>query len=105
PHPTANASGASSDPHPTSATGSTDSTAPGSASDPATSAGSINASNAPTAPGIAPLPLEPTGGISILPDDTPRVIRAEDVLMYFQYPLAAPANITPPPSSATYELK
>lgn len=59
--------------------------------------------------------------VSILPDDTPRDVRAEDVLPYFQLPRqgdrssaggnnppftpALPAGATLPPSSATYQLK
>lgn len=47
-------------------------------------------------------PASPRLGLSILPDDTPRAIRAEDVLVYFQFPAAAPASDQPPQSSATY---
>ena len=68
-------------------------------------------------------PAVPTGPkpISILPDDTPRDLRAEDVLPFFQLPMdpgggpgasvvvpftpASPAGATVPPSSATYQLK
>lgn len=50
-------------------------------------------------PAAAPPPRET---VSILPDQTPRQIRSEDVLFYFQYPASAPANNLPPPSSATY---
>jgi hypothetical protein len=49
---------------------------------------------------IVPVP-EP--GVSILPDDTPREIRAEDVLIYFRLPANSPANDLPPPSTATYQ--
>jgi hypothetical protein len=44
-------------------------------------------------------------GVSVLPDDTPRDIRAEDVLMYFQYAQPAVPSTLPPPSSATYQQK
>lgn len=65
---------------------------------------------APVSPGAAPsipaVPQPAVGGVVILPDDTPREVRAEDVLLYFRMPAAssvpAPAQ---PPSSATYELK
>lgn len=56
--------------------------------------------------------------VPILPDDTPRDVRAEDILPYFQYPGALPreAVVVPvpanpatgrplPPSSATYQVK
>lgn len=57
--------------------------------------------------------------LSILPDDTPRELRAEDVIPYFQLPRertdlgdgnqpfspAQPASSTLPPSSATYQQK
>lgn len=52
-------------------------------------------------PATAPAAL-PRVGVSILPDDTPRAIRPEDVLVYFQFPATSPANNLPPPSSATY---
>ena len=64
-----------------------------------------------------PQPRE--SGVSILPDDTRRDIRAEDVLPFFQFPAgndasnagtvvvpftpAAPTGPTMPPSSATYK--
>lgn len=44
-------------------------------------------------------------GVSIIPDDTPRAIRAEDVLVYFQFPGASSPDRTPPRSSATYQQK
>lgn len=44
----------------------------------------------------------PQSGISILPDETPREIRSEDVLFYFQFPASAPSNEALPRSSATY---
>lgn len=44
-------------------------------------------------------------GVSIIPDDTPRAIRAEDVLVYFQFPAATPPDRPPPRSSATYQQK
>lgn len=54
--------------------------------------------------------------VRILPDDTPRDIRAEDVLPYFQFSKDpdsgadvsvpfTPASPSQPPSSATYQLK
>ncbi len=60
----------------------------------------------------ADTPAPPTP-VSILPDDTPRDVHAEDVLPYFQMPKGGAANVplpfTPaapaPKSSATYELK
>jgi hypothetical protein len=71
-----------------------------------------------------PEPLPPSTGkpVNILPDDTPRDIRAEDVLPFFQIPAdsagapntnvvvpftpaAPPIGTTLPPSSATYQLK
>ena len=55
----------------------------------------------PPSPGLAPAPPP---GITILPDDTPRDLRSEEVLLYFQYP-AAPAAGATPPSSATYRQK
>lgn len=82
------------------------------------SATAVNAStNANGEPVPTPLPLDATaggtagtngtstsasGGITLLPDETPREIRAEDVIPYFRYPAAPSGNITPPPSSATY---
>ncbi len=44
----------------------------------------------------------PQIGISILPDETPREIRSEDVLFYFQFPASAPSSEALPRSSATY---
>jgi len=66
----------------------------------------------PLDPNTQPNPNGPKP-VSILPDDTRREIRAEDVLPYFQFPGstesgAAPVVIinqapaTPPPSTATY---
>lgn len=63
------------------------------------------------APGVpVPTPLiasgpstPPPAGVSILPDPTPRAIRAEDVLIYFQYPASSPSSGLPPPSSATFQ--
>jgi len=46
--------------------------------------------------------------VSILPDDTPRDVGAEDVLPYFQFPDVPPVPSTPytlPPSSATYRQR
>ncbi|CAM2821746.1 hypothetical protein [Rariglobus hedericola] len=62
---------------------------------------------AETSPDVIPPVVAPLGvpGVTILPDDTPRDIRAEDVLMYFQYARPAPPNTLPPPSSATYQQK
>lgn len=48
-------------------------------------------------------PAPPQIGVAILPDNTTRTIRAEDVLVYFQLPASAPTNNTPPRSSATYQ--
>jgi hypothetical protein len=64
----------------------------------------------------------PQAALPILPDDTTRELRPEDVLPFFRYPTAAPSGengvqvvvpFTPaqpqspplPPSSATYQLK
>lgn len=61
----------------------------------------MSANPVPAAIRTAPSP----GGISILPDDTPRAIRAEDVLVYFQFPAAPTSGEPPPRSSATYQQK
>jgi hypothetical protein len=62
----------------------------------------ISASSpAPPSP-AANASASPAISLAILPDDTPRAVRAEDVLVYFQFPAATPANDTPPRSSATY---
>jgi len=56
----------------------------------------------------SPLPKSSLPPVSILPDDTPRDIRAEDVLPFFQFPGGAPTAPTPgtiPPSSATYRQR
>jgi hypothetical protein len=50
-----------------------------------------------------PVVPAPDTGVSILPDDTPREIRAEDVLLYFRLPANSPSAGLPPPSSATYQ--
>jgi hypothetical protein len=44
----------------------------------------------------------PQSGIAILPDDTSREIRSDDVLLYFQFPSRPPPNDPLPRSSATY---
>lgn len=66
----------------------------------------------PAMPGV-----QPEKPVTILPDDTPRDVRAEDFLPYFELPRSAdgrsgaPAPFTPagapvqPPSSATYQQK
>lgn len=75
-----------------------DSVAP--APDPA--AASVAAPPPPLAPPPpAALPLPPA--VSVLPDDTPREIQAQDVLPYFQFPGTPPP--LPPPSSATYRRR
>lgn len=46
--------------------------------------------------------------VSIIPDDTPRELHAEEVLPFFQYPGSVPNAPTPgslPPSSATYRQR
>jgi hypothetical protein len=54
-------------------------------------------------PGSVPIPTSPPQvGIAILPDDTPRAVRPEDVLIYFQLPASSPTHTPPPRSSATY---
>lgn len=64
----------------------------------------------------ATAPSSDSTPVSILPDDTPRDVHAEDVLPYFQRPNGersangiavpfTPASPTLPQSSATYELK
>lgn len=72
------------------------------AATPAPSPSSAPAAADPAAPVAGPAAAPPQTGISILPDDTPRAIRAEDVLVYFQFPAASPSNGLPPRSSATY---
>jgi hypothetical protein len=63
-----------------------------------------SASAASATPGLVPTsPDTPPAGVSILPDDTPRAIRPEDVLLYFQLPGSSPATGLPPRSSATYQ--
>lgn len=52
----------------------------------------------PTTPASQPPAAPP---LTIIPDDTPRVIHSEDLLPYFRLP-AAPAT-TLPSSSATYQ--
>ena len=75
-------------------------------SDPSFSSSSSSSPPAPAVsatPGLVPAPpVTPQGGVSILPDDTPRAIRPEDVLLYFQLPGSSPANGLPR-SSATYQ--
>lgn len=73
---------------------------------PPDSAGTRNTStdNDPATAGTD-TPSSSLPGVSILPDETPRQIRAEDILLYFQFPATAPASGLPPPSSATYQLK
>lgn len=69
------------------------------------------AAAAPGAPGVtaaagdqsAIIVVEPpAAGVSILPDDTPVAVRAEDVLLFFRFPGNRPAQGLPPPSTATY---
>lgn len=59
----------------------------------------------PTITTTATTPTSRLPGVSIIPDDTPRAIRAEDVLVYFQFPAATPPDRPPPRSSATYQQK
>jgi hypothetical protein len=64
--------------------------------EPSESSGTASSPSLPTA--------SPQIGVAILPDDTPRNIRPEDVLIYFQFPAASPATPSSlPRSSATYK--
>lgn len=70
---------------------------------------------------LASAPRQPVKLLSIIPDDTPRDVHAEDVMSYFQLPKlnepsnpaginlpftpAQPTSSTLPLSSATYQLK
>jgi len=75
-------------------------------------AGTGSVTAAPTAPEDI---IPPAGNakrtanpVSILPDDTPRDVGAEDVLPYFQFPEAPLVPSSPstlPPSSATYRQR
>jgi len=53
-------------------------------------------------------PKRTANPVSILPDDTPRNVGAEDVLPFFQFPDVPPVPSSPstlPPSSATYRQR
>jgi hypothetical protein len=76
-----------------------DSVAP--TADPASPAPVVTTPPPLAAPPPAPLSLPPA--VSVLPDDTPREVQAQDVLPYFQFPGSPPP--LPPPSSATYRRR
>lgn len=81
-------------------------TPPGLSADPAAAAATtvnpvVTGGDTPAAIIVEP----PAGGVSILPDDTPVAVRAEDVLLFFRFPGSRPAQGLPPPSTATYQLQ
>jgi hypothetical protein len=49
-------------------------------------------------------PARPQTGVSILPDETPRVINSAEVLPFFEFPSTAPTSAIPR-SSATYKTQ
>lgn len=80
---------------------------PGDGPDAATT-GTTTSSEAPAAPppNTSVIPAPAAGpGLAILPDDTPRAIRAEDVLPFFRFPSSGGLETSPTPSSATYQQR